>query len=234
MRKFSKLTRFKVLSFPRKMSFTTSLQKLDKIIDNLEKDIKEAEKLQTVQETPKEKKEKPKLKEVPKTEENEVSLFGKANIQVSKVLKAEKHPNADTLVKCEVEVAPNTTKPLVAGILKSYEPSTLVGKHIITILNLKPATIKGETSEAMLFASTDKVTGQQKLLEPPSGSTVGDRVYLEGNSPSTPLDRVPPKQWEKIVQSFEVQNGHPTYAKMKLITKNGDLTVGTSDGSEFH
>lgn len=101
-------------------------------------------------------------------------------------------------------------------------------------MNLKPVTLKGETSEVMLFASTDKISGVQKLLEPPTGSSVGDRVYPEGSSESKPLDRIPPKQWEKVVQLFEVQDGKPCYSKLKLVTKNGNLTVPTCDGSEFH
>lgn len=63
------------------MSFTKSITQLEKIIENLEKDVKEVE-LKTPKEK-KEKTEKPKLKEVPKSDENDViSLFGKAHIQV--------------------------------------------------------------------------------------------------------------------------------------------------------
>jgi tyrosyl-tRNA synthetase len=212
---------FKLFPKQRKMSFSASIAQLDKIIDGLETPIE------------KPKREKPK-KELVKEEDETITSFKKAHLQVSKIVHAEKHPNADSLVKCRVEVQPGVTKPLVAGILKSYQPSDLIDKYIITITNLKPVTLKGEQSEVMLFAATDLQSKVQKLLEPPQGSAIGDRVFLEGNDQGEALDRIPPKQWEKVVSGFLVNNGTPKYHGINLTTKNGVVTVGTCDGSEFH
>lgn len=203
------------------MTFSASIKQIDEIISKVENETK-SDKVDK------------KVKKVEILEEEHIVAFKKAFMQVSKIVAAEKHPNADSLMKCKVEIAPGVFKPLVAGILKAYSPGDVLDKLIVTILNLKPVTLKGEQSEVMLFASTEILSKEQKLLVPPEGSVIGDRVFLEGFSEGTPLDRIPPKQWEKVVSGFTVKSNLPLYNGIPLITKAGNVTVPTSDGSEFH
>jgi methionyl-tRNA synthetase len=42
-----------------------------------------------------------------------------------------------------------------AGIRASYEPASLVGKQIVVVANLEPATLRGLESQGMLLAARD-------------------------------------------------------------------------------
>ena len=105
--------------------------------------------------------------------------FLKLDLRVGTVVAAEAHPNADRLLKLQVEVG-DETRQICAGIKPFYEPEALVGKQIIIIANLAPRPLRGEESNGMLLAASHEEGEETKdvvLLAPskavPSGSTVG-------------------------------------------------------------
>ena len=79
--------------------------------------------------------------------------FGKVDLRVATVVRAEAIPRAKKLLKLEVDLGEKRT--IVAGIAESYSPEALVGKQIIIIANLKPAKIMGVLSNGMMLAATD-------------------------------------------------------------------------------
>ena len=90
-----------------------------------------------------------------KTEPNNVITFDEfqnVELKTAKVLEAEKVDSADKLLKLQVEVG-DEKRQLVAGIAKFYKPEELVGKMIVVVTNLKPATIFGLESYGMLLAA---------------------------------------------------------------------------------
>ena len=105
-----------------------------------------------VKETPEEEPEKLVLKD-------EVSFddFMKMDIRVAKIIKAEKHPNADKLLKLQVDLGAEQ-RQVIAGIAEHYAPEDLIGKSVSIIANLKPATIRGELSQGMILAADDGKT----------------------------------------------------------------------------
>ena len=99
--------------------------------------------------------EKPSQSNGKKTEPNNVITFDefqKVELKTAKVLEAEKVDSADKLLKLQVEVG-DEKRQLVAGIAKFYKPEELVGKMIVVVTNLKPATIFGLESYGMLLAA---------------------------------------------------------------------------------
>ena len=80
--------------------------------------------------------------------------FAKLELRVAKVVAAREHPNANKLLLLEVEVGP-VRKQIVAGIRGHYTPEELVGRSIVVVNNLAPATIRGEQSNGMLLAASD-------------------------------------------------------------------------------
>lgn len=83
--------------------------------------------------------------------------FAKLELRVAKVLAAREHPNANKLLLLEIEVGP-LRKQIVAGIRGHYTPEELVGRSIVVVNNLAPATIRGEQSNGMLLAASDGVS----------------------------------------------------------------------------
>jgi methionyl-tRNA synthetase len=80
--------------------------------------------------------------------------FMKVKLRVAEVLAAEPHPNADKLLRLQIRVG-ERRKQICAGIRQHYEPEALVGKRLIVVDNLQPATLRGEVSQGMLLAATD-------------------------------------------------------------------------------
>lgn len=105
--------------------------------------------------------------------------FVKVDLRVATILKAELHPNADRLLKLQIDLG-FEQRQICAGIKQYYDPETLVGRQIIVVANLAPRSIRGEESKGMLLAGSAKVEDKVEdviLLAPdkplPPGSTVG-------------------------------------------------------------
>jgi methionyl-tRNA synthetase len=78
--------------------------------------------------------------------------FKKMDLRVALILKAEKVPGTDKLLKIEVDLG-TEKRTMVAGIADTYSPEELIGKKLVVIANLKPAVIRGIESQAMLLAA---------------------------------------------------------------------------------
>jgi methionyl-tRNA synthetase len=78
--------------------------------------------------------------------------FKRMDLRVGEILKAEKVPGTDKLLKIEVNLGPEK-RTMVAGVGDTYSPEELVGKKLVVIVNLKPAVIRGIESQAMLLAA---------------------------------------------------------------------------------
>ncbi|MCH8011207.1 MAG: methionine--tRNA ligase [Candidatus Marinimicrobia bacterium] len=86
--------------------------------------------------------------------DNKISFqdFSKVQLKTAKVLKAEKIEGADRLLKIQIKVG-DEERQIVAGIAEHYSPEDLVGKLIVVVMNLEPATIRGVESNGMLLAA---------------------------------------------------------------------------------
>lgn len=105
--------------------------------------------------------------------------FVKLDLRVATVVEAEAHPNADRLLKLQLDVG-GERRQVCAGVRAFYDPEKLVGRQIVIVANLAPRKIRGEESNGMLLAASVEEEGETKdvvLLMPdnpvPSGSTVG-------------------------------------------------------------
>ncbi len=90
-----------------------------------------------------------------KQQEITIDDFNKIELRTARILSAKMVPGSNHLIVCEVEVG-NVKKKIVAGIGNRYKPEELVGKNVIIVNNLKPATLKGVLSQGMLLAALDK------------------------------------------------------------------------------
>ena len=85
-------------------------------------------------------------------EEISIEEFGRVDLRVATVLKAEPIPKADRLIRLEVDCGERRT--IVAGIAKHYDPRELVGRQVVIVANLKPAKLMGVLSQGMLLAAS--------------------------------------------------------------------------------
>lgn len=107
-------------------------------------------------------------------ESAEVSIddFAKLDLRVVKVLAADKVKGADKLLTLTVDLG-SEQRTIVSGIAKHYAPEDLVGKHVVMIVNLKPAKIRGIESRGMvLAASSGDLLTLVSAADMPPGSKV--------------------------------------------------------------
>ena len=90
--------------------------------------------------------------------------FQKIALRVGVITAAEDHPKADRLLVLTVDVGDGAPRQVVAGIKTSYAVSELVGKRVVVVSNLKPATLRGVESQGMVLAAHD---GAQLALVSP-------------------------------------------------------------------
>ncbi len=100
--------------------------------------------------------------------------FVKLDLRVATIVAASPHPNADRLLVLEIELG-NERRQLVAGIRAHYAAEELVGKQIVVITNLEPATLRGVRSEGMLLAASD-ADGRLAIIAPERPVAAGARV----------------------------------------------------------
>ena len=70
--------------------------------------------------------------------------FRSVELRVATITAAAPHPNADRLVVLTIDVG-GEARQLVAGIRAHYEPESLVGKQVVVVANLQPATLPRPT-----------------------------------------------------------------------------------------
>jgi methionyl-tRNA synthetase len=87
--------------------------------------------------------------------------FQNLELRVGEILTAEPVPGANKVLKLTVDIGAEQ-RTLVAGIALAYQPEDLIGKKIVVICNLEPATIRGVRSEGMLLAGS--VTGDDTSI----------------------------------------------------------------------
>tara|TARA_B100001123_G_scaffold449314_1_gene614152 strand:+ start:35273 stop:37231 length:1959 start_codon:yes stop_codon:yes gene_type:complete len=88
--------------------------------------------------------------------------FSKVELRVGKVVSAELVPKSRKLLCVKIDTG-SGEKQIVAGIAGSYQPEALVGKLIVFVANLKPATLVGVESQGMILAATGE-DGKATLL----------------------------------------------------------------------
>lgn len=96
----------------------------------------------------------------------------KLDLRVALITKATPIPKSQKLVKLEVDLG-KETRTVVAGIGHVYQPDQLIGKKVVMVANLKPATLMGVDSQGMILAAKDGTLLEVVTVDvPPPGSIV--------------------------------------------------------------
>ena len=111
----------------------------------------------------------------PLKEEITYDDFMKVDLRLAKVLACEEVKKSKKLLKLTLDVA-GEERTVVSGIKKWYAPADLVGKTVVLVANLKPATLCGVESRGMVLAVSDPADEHLALITPsadmPSGYVV--------------------------------------------------------------
>jgi len=144
------------------------------------------------------------------------------DLRVGHILKATTHPNADSLYVSTIacgdppgtentsEYEGQIVRTVCSGLNGLIPLEEMQNRKIVAVCNLKPVTMRGIKSAAMVLAASPRVAegedshkGPVELVNPPTDSKAGDRVFFEGweGEPDGVLN--PKKKiWETIQPGF--------------------------------
>ncbi len=100
--------------------------------------------------------------------------FAKLQFQVGEIIACEEVKKSKKLLCSQVKIG-SQVKQIVSGIKQHYSAEEMVGKKVMVLVNLKPATLAGIVSEGMLLCAADE-NGELALMTPekkmPSGAEI--------------------------------------------------------------
>ena len=100
--------------------------------------------------------------------------FAKMQFQVGEIIACEEVKKSKKLLCSQVRIG-SQVKQIVSGIKAYYSAEEMVGKKVMVLVNLKPATLAGVVSEGMLLCAEDE-NGGLALMTPektmPSGAEI--------------------------------------------------------------
>ena len=83
-------------------------------------------------------------------------------------------PKSKKLLCSKVRIG-SQVKQIVSGIKAYYSPEEMVGKKVMVLVNLKPATLAGVVSEGMLLCAED-ADGRLALMKPEHDMPAGAEI----------------------------------------------------------
>ncbi|KAL4893505.1 hypothetical protein BDV59DRAFT_177510 [Aspergillus ambiguus] len=152
------------------------------------------------------------------------------DLRVGHILRAVNHPNADSLYVSTIdcgdapgtdntsldEATGKTVRTVCSGLNGLVPLEEMQGRKIVAVCNLKPVTMRGIKSAAMVLAASPRVAegedshgGPVELVNPPAGAEAGQRVYFDGWSEGEPEKVLNPKKkvWETFQPGFTTTEG---------------------------
>lgn len=79
--------------------------------------------------------------------------FKSLDLRVGTVRVAERHPQADRLLRLLIDFGEGEPRQILSGIAEHYAPETLVGRQVCAVLNLPPRKIRGLMSCGMILTA---------------------------------------------------------------------------------
>ena len=147
------------------------------------------------------------------------------DLRVGHILRAVNHPNADSLYVSTIdcgdtpgtentstdEATGKTVRTVCSGLNGLVPLEEMQDRKIVAICNLKPVTMRGIKSCAMVLAASPRVAegedshaGPVELVSPPADAPAGQRISFEGWSEGEPEKVLNPKKkmWETFQPGF--------------------------------
>ena len=102
-----------------------------------------------------------------------VEKFFETDLRVAEVRAAERVPKSKKLIRMTIFTG-DEERTIVAGIATKYTPEELVGRKIVIVANLQPATLMGIESNGMVLAAS--IDGEPSLLSVDPNVPAGTKV----------------------------------------------------------
>ncbi|CAH2354634.1 hypothetical protein CLIB1423_18S00210 [[Candida] railenensis] len=134
------------------------------------------------------------------------------NLKVGKIIECVRHENADSLYVSRVQINQDgDLLQICSGLVNYMRQDQLLNSEVIVLTNLKPSKMRGVRSEAMLLAAEKKSMADQeqiqvKLVKPPTGSSIGDRLYFQGFKSDDSPSKLKSNAWQEIQKCLKTNS----------------------------
>merc|ERR1712228_836628 len=90
------------------------------------------------------------------------------------------HPESEKLYCEEIDLGEASgMRTIASGLRHHLKLEDLQDRLVVVLANLKPRKMLGFVSQGMVLCAT-AADGKVRLLEPPTGAQVGERVTIDG------------------------------------------------------
>ncbi|KMZ68773.1 Methionine--tRNA ligase [Zostera marina] len=138
-----------------------------------------AERVKNINVSDKKKKIKSTSETKAKPVENVISV-SRLDIRVGVIKKVQKHPDADSLYVEEIDCGEDLPRTVVSGLVKYIPIEEMQNRKVCVLCNLKPASMRGIKSHAMVLAASNEDHTRVELVEPPVDAPIGERIIFPG------------------------------------------------------
>ncbi|KAF2567594.1 hypothetical protein F2Q68_00026605 [Brassica cretica] len=155
--------------------------------------------------------------------------MARLDIRVGKILKAEKHPNADSLYVEQIDVGGGEIRTVVSGLVKYIRLEEMQNRMVCVLCNLKPSKMRDIMSQAMVLAASSSDGSKVELVEPPESATIGERVRFAGHEGEPDVVLNPKKKvWETLLVDLNTnENLVACYKDIPFTTDAGVCKVSS-------
>lgn len=157
--------------------------------------------------------------------------FTKIDIRVGKIVKVWNHESADKLFCEQIDIGEETgPREIASGLRGHYSLEDMQDKLVLVVCNLKAAKIVGFVSNGMVLAAKSDDGTKVELVTPPDGSSIGERVFIEGLSgePYSSAQVKKKKTWEAMSKDLKTaEDGVATWQGQVIQTSVGPCKAAT-------
>jgi methionine--tRNA ligase beta chain len=161
--------------------------------------------------------------------------FTKVDIRVGKIVKVWNHASADKLFCEEIDVGEESgPREIASGLREFYSLEDMQDRLVLVVCNLKSAKIVGFNSNGMVLAAKAEDGSKVELITPPEGSTVGERVFIEGltGEPFSAAQMKKKKTWDVVAKELRTgEDGVATWQGKTIQTTAGACRAASLVGA---
>eukprot|EP00924_Labyrinthula_sp_SR-Ha-C_P004465 snap_masked-scaffold_1-processed-gene-1.7-mRNA-1 protein AED:0.20 eAED:0.20 QI:0/-1/0/1/-1/1/1/0/367 len=132
----------------------------------------------------------------------------KLDIRVGKITSIEKHPEKDKLYVEQISFG-SEERTIISGLVEYYpDPSVLLGKKIIALLNLKPRPMGAVTSNGLVLCASNAGKSTVEIIEADENVAEGTKVTVKGcDGEPWPFNKVNKKNvLKKVLEKLKTNN----------------------------
>lgn len=164
------------------------------------------------------------------------SDFTKMDIRVGKIVKVWDHETADKLFCEQIDVGDaDGPREIASGLREHYSLDDMQDRKVLVVCNLKAAKIVGFSSNGMVLAAKSPDGSHVELIDAPADATIGERVFIDGQSPGEALSSTQIKKkkvWETVAANLKTaEGGVATWEGHEIQTSAGVCKAATLVGA---